>query len=96
MKTKLLVITFLLFSSGLYAQEVKTISGESKAGKISFRKSVNTQVVTLIPDLVIKDRIFTDDNKNNIIDARETTYMKFILENNGKGEALDVKVKVTL
>jgi hypothetical protein len=95
MKTKLLII-FLLFSSGLYAQEGKIISGESKAGKISFRKSVNTQTVTLIPDLVIKDRIFTDENKNNIIDARETTCIKFTLENNGKGEALDVKVKVTL
>ena len=96
MKTKLLVIIFLLLSSGLYAQEGKTISGESKAGKISFRKSVNTQTVTLIPDLVVKDRIFTDENKNKIIDARETTYIKFTLENNGKGEAQDVKVKVTL
>ena len=80
----------------MHAQERKIISGDSKARKISFRKSVNIQSVTLLPDLVIKDKAFTDENKNNIIDARETTYIKFTLENNGKGEALDVKVKVTL
>ncbi len=86
---------FLLFQYS-YAQNKEVISGKSNVKHISVKQKTSTKSVKLFPDLSIKDQVFTDENKNNIIDANETTNIKFKIENSGKGEAQDVQVKVSL
>ena len=93
------IILFCLISlvaySG-YSQTGSSTSAKSKTKHISFKRNVNTNVVRMLPDLQISNKMFSDENKNNIIDAEENAYIKFKLSNRGKGEAQQVKVKVSL
>jgi len=47
------------------------------------------------PLLTISDIIFTDENNNNRIDGNETCNISFKISNTGKGDANNVKIKIT-
>ena len=46
------------------------------------------------PDLVVSDVKFKEPSGNNILDAEEDGEVSFLIENQGKGKAYDVRVKV--
>ena len=98
MKRKsLLASSFLfLFALHCYSQSGTTITEKSKTKHITYKRNVNTNVVRLLPDLQVSGQSFIDENKNNIIDADEEAYIKFKVQNQGEGEAREVKIKVEL
>ncbi|MCK4663240.1 MAG: hypothetical protein KAT68_10265 [Bacteroidales bacterium] len=96
MKHLFLLTTFILIICFSYAQNKQVISGKSSVKHITVKQKTSTKTVKLFPDLSINNQVFTDENKNNIIDANETSYIKFIVENKGNGEAQDVQVKISL
>ncbi len=92
MKTKILLLIFLVVSFGAHSQ---VISGKSSSKKISFSKTQKS-VVTALPDLIIKGERFVDENKNNYIDGNEQCAINLIIENIGEGTAKQVVVKTSL
>ncbi len=87
-----LLILPLFFSVHLEAQ---VTSGKSKAKKITFKGQKSGNIREL-PDLIIKEEKFVDENKNNFINANEDCQISFVVENIGKGVAQNVKVKSSL
>lgn len=89
MKKHLLIIYLISFSLSILAQEIKSNS---------FR--VNNMIIskdeadTKPPLLEVSNIMFTDANGNNRIDANEECFVTFDLTNNGKGNALNLKVDV--
>jgi hypothetical protein len=90
MKKSLFFLLIFSLISGLAFGQVS--SGKSEAKKISFKKTSTTGIRDL-PDLIIAEEKFIDENKNNFINANEKCQISFKVENIGKGVALDVQVK---
>ena len=91
MKKLILSIGIILFSVSLFGQKIKA---RSAAKYISFKQEVNTTSLRQFPDLIITNKIFSDNTDNNIINANEKSNLSFTLENNGKGVGLNVFVKL--
>jgi hypothetical protein len=70
-------------------------SAKSNAGKITF-KPQQTGNIKELPDLIIKEEKFIDENDNKIINAGEKCSISFKVENIGKGTAQNVKVRVSI
>lgn len=70
------------------AQEIK---GRTPAGAVYIQKDPPKPA-----DLVFVENslVFSDADKNNMIDADETCYLRFIIENRGIGEGFNLKVDV--
>lgn len=93
MKKHLLFFMVFLLTGAISFGQVS--SGKSEAKKISFKKKPTTGIREL-PDLVITEEKFTDENKNNFINANEECQISFNVENIGKGIAQNVQVKAYL
>ncbi len=94
MKKRLLVLLLpLLFTGLLMAQNVS--SGKSDSKKVTFKKQPTGNIKQL-PDLIINEEKFVDENKNNFINANEECSISFKVQNIGKGVAQDVKVKASV
>ena len=91
MKTKILILFLLAAVSFTYGQEV--ITGKSKVKKLIIPQE---KTVKELPNLEIRNKAFTDQNSNNIIDGNEKSIIKFQVYNSGKGLAENVQVKVSL
>lgn len=92
MKTKILILFLLAAVSFTYGQE-KVITGKSKVKKLIIPQE---KTVKELPNLEIRNKAFTDQNSNNIIDGNEKSMIKFQVFNSGKGLAENVQVKVSL
>jgi hypothetical protein len=94
MKRIILVLLLSLFFSGyLTAQNVT--SGKSESKKITIKKPAAGSYKQL-PDLIINEEKFVDENKNNFINANEECSISFKVQNIGKGLAQDVNVKASV
>jgi len=93
MKRYLLILVFGFLIAGISFGQVS--SGKSQSKKISFKKKTNTGIREL-PDLIIAEEKFTDENKNNVINASEECLISFKVENIGKGVAQEVLVRAYL
>jgi len=83
----------LVFSGFLTAQNVT--SGKSESKKITVKKPPAGNYKQL-PDLIINEEKFVDENKNNVINANEECSISFKVQNIGKGVAQDVQVKASV
>jgi len=92
MKTKIILLLFLVYSIHSNSQ---VISGKSEQKKVTFTKTERA-VVTKLPDLVITGERFVDENQNNFIDASEKCQLIFNVDNIGDGLANKVNVKLSL
>ncbi|MBL7139120.1 MAG: caspase family protein [Bacteroidales bacterium] len=95
---KYVVITgFLIINvlSGM-AQEKQVIRGKSSMQFIRAGQERIAKTVKEIPDLVIREEIYSDPNQNNMINANEESEIRFKIENLGEGTAQKVVVKVSL
>jgi len=92
---KLLWFLFILVH-GLYASAQQKISGRSEMKEVRIYNLVATPKIKGIPDLIIKEEIFEDPNRNNLIDGNENSIIRFKIENIGTGIAQNVTVKVSL
>jgi hypothetical protein len=88
-----ILLLSLLLASGASSQQY--IKGSSKTKKISYKPSSKKYVKDL-PDLIITGEVFSDENKNNFIDANEYCNIRLYVENIGKGIAKGVKVETSL
>ncbi|MFP4471342.1 MAG: caspase family protein [Bacteroidales bacterium] len=93
MKKYILLIIFAVAVSGFTMAQVT--SGKSNAKKITFKRQQSGNIREL-PDLIIKEEKFTDENKNKFINANEDCQISFKVENIGRGTAQNVNVKVSL
>ena len=93
MKYFIFGISLLFLTTSLQAQDV--ISGKSKPKRIQLTIP-KPSFVTALPDLIIAGETFTDQDKNNFIDADEFCEIRFNVENIGKGVAENVMVRVSL
>ena len=92
MKTKGILLFFIMLSLGVTGQ---VISGKSARKKVNFSNEKKA-VVTALPDLIIKGERFTDENQNNFIDGNENCAINLMIENIGEGAAENVVVKTSL
>ncbi len=93
MKRYLFFLVLGFFFSGTIFGQVH--SGKSQPKKITFKKKQPTGIRQL-PDLIITDEQFADENKNNFIDANEKCRISFKVQNIGKGTAQNVEVRAYL
>ena len=93
MKKYLLLIVLAMAVSGF--TEAQVTSGKSNAKKITFKRQQSGNIREL-PDLIIKEEKFTDENKNKFINANENCQISFKVENIGRGTAQNVNVNVSL
>ncbi len=93
MKHFIFGISLLFLTTSIQAQEV--ISGKSKPKRIQLTIP-KPSFVTALPDLIIAGETFSDQDKNNFIDADEFSEIRFNVENIGKGVAENVMVRVSL
>ncbi len=91
MKTKILILFLVAAVSFTYGQEV--ITGKSKVKKLIIPQE---KTVKELPNLEIRNKAFTDQNGNNIIDGNEKSFIKFQIYNSGEGLAENVQIKVSL
>jgi len=96
MKKIFILISAFLLTFPVLSQIGSSSLARSKTKQVTYKKNVNTNVVRLLPDLQVLNQEYHDANNNNIIDADEKASITFKLENKGEGEALDVKIRVTL
>jgi len=96
MKTIPILFLFVGLSAFCLAQTDQVITGQSPVKKIKAGKTRSTQSIKTLPDLVIKDEVFTDPNGNNTIDAYESCTINFKIENLGKGVAKNVVTKIAV
>lgn len=87
-----IVLTLLISSTGLSQGVIK---GTSKSKKVTFKPNQRKYVKDL-PDLIITGEVFTDENKNNFIDANEYCNIRLYVQNIGKGIAKGVRVVTSL
>jgi len=93
MKAQLLfLVVVFLYSGSMFAQ---VSSGKSQSKKITFKKE-QTGAIHELPDLIIKEEKFIDENNNKIINANEDCSIAFKVENIGKGTAQNVQVRASL
>lgn len=92
MKTRVLLLLMMAFSVVAYGQ---VISGKSTIKRVTVKKP-KQEMVTQIPDLIIKGEKFLDENQDNFINANEMCYISLNVENIGTGVAKDVTVKISL
>jgi len=93
MKTHLFFLIIALLVAATTKAQVS--SGKSQSKKISFKKEQPGGLHEL-PDLIIKEEKFVDENKNKIINANEDCYISFKVENIGTGTAQNVQIRVSL
>ena len=91
-KLILIFILFVLAAAPAFSQVTK---GTSETKKITFKRE-QTSGIRELPDLIIKEEKFSDENLNKAINANEDCAISFKVENIGKGVARNVKVKVSL
>jgi hypothetical protein len=92
-------LLFLFILAVAFSSSAQVTSGKSQPKKITFKKDQDqpaTGAIREIPDLIIKEEKFTDENRNKIINANEECSIDFKIENIGKGTAQNVQVKVSL
>jgi hypothetical protein len=97
MKKLCFFLIFIGFSFSIHAQRNEKIYDKSQTKQLIFGKEGlpgKDFDPSEIPDLVISDIEFIDENQNNLIDADENTFLKFNLKNIGKGIAEEVKINV--
>lgn len=92
-RKSLLILMVSLLMAGMTQAQVN--SGKSEAKKVTYKKQPTGSVKEL-PDLIIKEEKFVDENKNKIINANEECYISFKVENIGKGLAQGVQVKASV
>jgi len=95
MKIKILILVIIEIFSYCNTQG-QVISGKKKSIRITTDKDVDTKAIKAFPDLQVKDLLFTDADRNNIINATEKTNINFKVQNVGKGVANQVQIKVSL
>jgi len=91
-KTLLFLLVSLLVANLAQAQ---VNSGKSETKKVTYKRQPTGSVKEL-PDLIIKEEKFVDENRNKIINANEECYISFKVENIGKGLAQNVEVKASV
>jgi len=91
-KVLLFLLVSLMFGGVAQAQ---VNSGKSEPKKVTYKKQPTGSVKEL-PDLIIKEEKFVDENRNKIINANEECYISFKIENIGKGLAQNVQVKASV
>ena len=96
MKKGVLIWVLCLFYSIGMAQERQVIRAKSSMKFIQAGQERIAKTVKEIPDLVIKDEVFSDPNENNMINANEASEIRFNIENLGEGTARNVKVRISL
>lgn len=92
---KTIIISALLVIAAL-SVPAQVSSGKSEAKHVTFKQSQQGINTREIPDLIIKEEKFTDENGNNIINANEECQISFKIGNIGKGLASRVVVSVSL
>lgn len=85
----------MLFSCVVFSGFAQENSGKSQSKKITFKREQSGGIHEL-PDLIIKEEKFIDENRNKIINANENCSISFKVENMGKGLAQNVKVRASL
>ncbi|MCF8364946.1 MAG: caspase family protein [Bacteroidales bacterium] len=93
MKAQLLFLILISFAAGIADAQVS--SGKSQSKKITFKKE-NTAAIHELPDLIIKEEKFVDEDQNKIINANEDCYISFVVENIGKGVAQNVLARASI
>ena len=93
MKIRILLILLFSFSVVGYGQ---VVSGKSAKKKVTFQKTKKSSGITKLPDLIITDEKFIDENGNNFIDANEKCKLNIKVQNIGEGAAENVQVRVSL
>ncbi len=88
----LLLFLSILMAAPLFAQ---VSSGKSQSKKITFKRE-QTGGIHELPDLIIKEEKFIDENENQAINANEDCFIAFKVQNIGRGVAQNVKVRVSL
>ncbi len=91
---QIFLLTIIIFYMGINSLAQIT-SGQSEPKRITFRQQQSAPIKE-IPDLIIKEEKFKDENSNNIINANELCQISFKVENIGKGLASNVSVSVSL
>ena len=96
MRYNILVFGFVLIALCAVAQEKQVIRGKSSMQFIRAGQERIAKTVKQIPDLVIREEVFSDPDQNNLINANEASEIRFKIENLGEGTAQNVVVKVSL
>jgi len=96
MKNSVFILFFCFSSIIVIAQEKQVIRGKSSMQVIRIGQERIAKKVKEIPDLVIKDEVYSDPNQNNMINANEESEIRFEIENLGEGTAGNVVVRVSL
>lgn len=96
MKNSILIISLALICLVGFSQEKQVIRGKSSMQVIRIGQERIAKKVKEIPDLIIKNEVFSDPNQNNMINANEESEIRFKIENLGEGTAGNVVVKVSL
>jgi hypothetical protein len=94
------IIVYLLMLTVLtgtgYGQNKQLVPVRSNSKHITYQPVKEAKTVKLLPDLVIKDYAFSDENQNKIIDADESNTITLKLVNEGKGIAQGVVFKASV
>jgi hypothetical protein len=95
------IFTFVLYATFintgcLNAQEVTLYPLRSATKHITYQPVKEAKTVRLLPDLIIKDYSFVDENQNNIVDADENNTISLKLVNQGQGIAQGVIFKASI
>lgn len=93
MKSQIILLILILSVSLPVSAQVS--KGKSQSKKITFKREQSGSIRQL-PDLIIKEEKFIDENKNNIIDANEDCKITFKVENIGTGLAQNVTVRASI
>lgn len=92
-----LVCAGLIQTCYVSAQEKQLLApAKSQTKHVSFKTTTVQEIksIKLLPDLVIRDIIFTDENANRIINSNELNEISLKLVNEGKGVAEGVTFRV--
>jgi len=96
MRGNIIVFGFVILTLYGVAQEKQIIRGKSSMQFIRAGQERIAKTVKQIPDLVIREEVYSDPNQNNLINASEESEIRFKIENLGEGTAQNVVVKVSL
>lgn len=92
----LILLTSILRAGCAVAQEVTLRPLRSATKHITYQPFKEVKTVKQLPDLIIKDYAFTDENMNKIVDADETSTIILKLANQGQGIAQGVTLKASV
>jgi len=96
MKNIYLIFFISFFWIAGFSQTKQVISGKSAYKPVKAGKVVVVKKVKEVPDLIIKEEVFEDPNRSNLIDGNEKSAIRFKIENIGTGAAKYVTVNVSL